>query len=169
MSIISARGDRCRDIRKERVTTANLCVMTGIRARRVGLATVAGALVLLAGLPANASTRREVFSAQVAHHVQLDTASVTQVDPSHDSFAVVRRSNKTVFTVVYSATTEFFNSPLSDIKVGTVLTIAGVLRGRTLLAQDVSTKSVAGGSSGSGSGTVGVGGPFTGVKWVGNV
>ena len=140
--------------------------MTGIRARRVGLATVAGALVLLAGLPASASSRREVSSALVAHHVQLDAASVTQVDPSHDSFAVVRRSNKTVFTVVYSATTEFFNSPLSDIKVGTVLTIAGVLRGRTLLAQDVSTKSVA---SGSGSGTVGVGGPFSGVKWVGNV
>lgn len=144
--------------------------MVWMNGRRVVAVTmVASLLGLVAGLPANALGRRDESSAKAARRVQLDAASVTQLTPSHNSFEVVRKSNATVFTVVYTATTDFFNSPLADIKMGSVLTIAGYLKGRTLVAQDISTKGASNGSSTSGGSSFGAGGPFTGEKWVGNV
>jgi hypothetical protein len=50
---------------------------------------------------------------------------------------VVRKSNKAVFTIIYSDTTQFHGSPLVSIKVGTILTIVGELTGRKLEAGDL--------------------------------
>jgi hypothetical protein len=50
---------------------------------------------------------------------------------------VVRKGNKTVFTIIYSDTTQFHGSSLTSIKVGTILTIVGELTGRKLEAGDL--------------------------------
>lgn len=49
----------------------------------------------------------------------------------------MRKGNKTVFTIIYSDTTQFRGSPLTSIKVGTILTIVGELTGRKLEAGDL--------------------------------
>jgi hypothetical protein len=77
---------------------------------------------------------------------------------------VVRKSNKTVFTIICSDTTQFHGSPLTSIKVGTILTIVGELTGRKLEAQEISTRSKSGGGTSFGSS-----GPSTGPKRVGSV
>jgi|GEM_PF-2489877 len=109
-------------------------------------------------------------SASAGRQVQLNYAVVTEINRSAKSLDIVRKNNSTVFTIVYSNTTYFYGSRLSAIKVGTVLTIAGLLSGTTLTAQKISTrKPASGGTYGLNGGSLGVNGPFAGLKYVGNV
>jgi hypothetical protein len=113
------------------------------------------ALGLLTAIPAGAT------GGNAERRVQLNAAKVIQLEPATQSFEVVRKNNKTVFTVFYSDGTDFYGTPLTNFKVGTVLTIVGELSGKQLVAEEISTKSA--------SLSFGSSGPFTGVKWVGNV
>ncbi|MHB8378615.1 MAG: hypothetical protein ACYDB2_01695 [Acidimicrobiales bacterium] len=106
----------------------------------------------------------------VGRQVQLNYAVVTLIDRAGKSLDVVRKNNSTMFTIIYSARTAFYGSRPSAIKVGIVLTIAGVLRGTTLRAQKISTRAATTGTTaGSGGSSFGTSGPFTGLKYVGNV
>ena len=132
------------------------------------------ALAVVAGLAvptASASPPNTVYLvSNVGRHVQLNYAAVTLVDRAGKSLDVVRKNNSTVFTILYSATTVFYGSRLSAIKVGTVLTVAGVLTGTTLRAQQISTRlAPTGAASGSIGSSTGPSGPFSGLKYVGNV
>jgi len=129
------------------------------------------AVVGLAVPTASASPPNTVYLvSNVGRHVQLNSAAVTLVDRAGKSLDVVRKNNSTVFTILYSATTVFYGSRLSAIKVGTVLTVAGVLTGTTLRAQQISTRlAPTGAASGSIGSSTGPSGPFSGLKYVGNV
>lgn len=138
------------------------------------LPALAALVVAVAGLgvrTAGASPPNTIYLvSNVGRQVQLNYAAVTLIDRAGKSLEVVRKNNSTVFTIIYSETTAFYGSRLSAIKVGTVLTIAGVLSGTTLRAQKISTRSATTASpSGTGGSSFGLSGPYSGLKYVGNV
>jgi hypothetical protein len=61
---------------------------------------------------------------------------------------------------VYTSTTVFYGSPASTVKVGTILTVLGVRTRATLTATKIRVHPSSSSS---------VGGPFNGLKYVGNV
>lgn len=156
--------------------TEQMCIsMLAILKSRVRIPLEIGviaAVIAGAGVhTASASPPNAIYLASSAgRQVQLNYAAVTQMNRAQKSLEIVRKNNSTVFTIVYSATTYFYGSRFSAIKVSTVLTIAGVHNGTTLNAQEISRRSSSGGgSSGSSGGSFGVSGPFTGLKYLGNV
>jgi len=97
------------------------------------------------------------------HQIVIKSVVVTQLGPSKRTFTVhattATGNFKSVHTITYTPTTVFYGSPASSVKVGTILTVLGAWTGASLKA----TKIRAHPSSSS------VGGPFAGLKYVGNV
>jgi hypothetical protein len=102
--------------------------------------------------------------------VQLNGAVVTKVLLGAHRIDVVRKGTNVAYVIRYSATTVFYGSRPTSIVQGTMITVAGILKGTTIWAQKVSTKRPSSPVvSGIGTPNYGASGPYVGVKYVGNV
>lgn len=141
----------------------------------VTTATVSLVLLTLSGVvnATNVAASANVTTHAVSSNgrlVQLNGAVVSSLIPTEKKLEVVRKNTSTTYTIQYSATTMFYGSRLKSIKVGTKVTVAGILTGTTIFAQRISTRTP---TSTSTSGIVvpdfGASGPFVGLKYVGNI
>jgi len=143
-----------------------------------GLKSVGATALVLASLAMLISTDAPIAGALPRAHsastkgrlVQLTGAAVSAVIPLKHRIIVVRKGTSVTYTIQYSATTVFYGSRPKSIVKGTTITVAGILKGTTILAQKISTRRWSATTiSGIGTPDFGVSGPYIGVHYVGNV
>ena len=97
------------------------------------------------------------------HQIVIKSVVVTQLGFSKLTFTVhattATKNLKSVDTIAYTPTTVFYGSPASSVKVGTILTVLGVRTGASLTATKIRVHPP----------SLSIGGPFVGLKYVGNV
>lgn len=139
---------------------------------------VSSAVLVLASLASLASIDAVTAAASPQAHststkarvVQLNGAVVSSVSPLTHRIRVVAKATGATYTIDYSRTTFFYGVRPKSIVKGTKITIAGILKGRTILAQRISTRRWSATTvSGISAPDFSASGPYFGIHYVGNV
>ncbi len=144
----------------------------------LGLKSVGATALALASAATLISTDASMAGASMQSHslgakgrvVQLAGAVVSKVLPLNHRIDVVRKGTSVTYVIQYSATTVFYGSRPKSIVKGTTITVAGILKGKTIMAQKISTRRwSAPTTSGIGTPDFAANGPYVGIHYVGNV
>lgn len=155
------------------------------RSHRLGASLCVLATALLGGASSASVAAGSVGHLTAKRQILIRSVVVTKLSPAARTFTVQATSATTNFrnvhVIAYTAMTVFYGSPVSDVKVGTKLTVLGArVRARVTATKirvnppattttTTTTTTTATKTTSAPSPSVGAGGPFVGLKYVGNV